>query len=422
MYAIVILIGGKGTRVSKLLKNKSKPEIEINKKRIIDYQLKQVSNLNKKIIFLSNEKFESLKKYLEKKLKNKKYQIFEEKKPLGTAGCLKKLTKLNYNFFLIIDGDLIFNINLKKLISFHIKRNSICTLLVHPNNHPYDSDCLDVNNDQSIKKFFFKPHNKILINNLCMSGIKVVNNDSLQIIKKNKFQDFSKNFLKRHKNKKKIFAYNTREYVKDAGTPERILQVKKDLNNIKYKKGNIDKKIPAIFLDKDGVINYLDKTKHYQNPKKILPDVVKALKIINESGYLCILVTNQPAVAKGVITEKKLQTDLKILTAFLGKKKVYIDRIYYCPHHPEKGFKNENKFYKKKCLCRKPNNGMFLKAIKELNIDIKNSYMIGDQFTDYLASKKTKVKFIGVNNIYFKENRKFLYRNNLLSAVKYIFN
>ena len=89
MYAIVILIGGKGTRVSKLLKNKSKPEIEINKKRIIDYQLKQVSNLNKKIIFLSNEKFESLKKYLEKKLKNKKYQIFEEKKPLGTAGCLK---------------------------------------------------------------------------------------------------------------------------------------------------------------------------------------------------------------------------------------------------------------------------------------------------------------------------------------------
>ena len=394
MFAIVILIGGKGTRVSKLLKNNSKPEIEINKKKIIDYQIKQLKNLKKKIIFQSNTKFSSLNKHLEKKLKNRNYQIFEEKKPLGTAGCLKKLENLNYSFFLIIDGDLIFNINFKKLINFHIKKNSICTLLVHPNNHPYDSDCVDVNHDKSIKKFFFKPHKKKFINNLCMSGIKIINKDSLKIIKKNKFQDFSKNFLKKYKNKKRFFAYNTREYVKDAGTPERIIQVRKDLNNIKYRKGIIDKKIPAIFLDKDGVINYLNKSKDYQNPKKILPNVVKALKIINDSGYLCVLVTNQPAVAKGVITEKKLQSDLKNLTAFLGRKEVYIDRIYYCPHHPEKGFKKENKFYKKKCSCRKPNNGMFLKAIKDLNIDIKNSYMIGDRLTDYMAAKKTNIKFI----------------------------
>ena len=127
-------------------------------------------------------------------------------------------------------------------------------------------------------------------------------------------------------------------------------------------------------------------------------------------------------MAKGVITEKKLQSDLKNLTAFLGRKEVYIDRIYYCPHHPEKGFKNENKFYKKKCSCRKPNNGMFLKAIKDLNIDIKNSYMIGDRLTDYMAAKKTNIKFIGIKknkDDFFPKNVK--HKKNLLSAIKHIF-
>ena len=109
------------------------------------------------------------------------------------------------------------------------------------------------------------------------------------------------------------------------------------------------------------------------------------------------------------------------LSIILGNKGVYLDRIYYCPHHPEKGFKSEVTNLKIKCNCRKPNNGLFLKAIKELNIDRKNSFMIGDQFSDYLAAKKTKLKFVGVN-LDFSNNEKIISKNNLLNAVNFILN
>ena len=294
-------------------------------------------------------------------------------------------------------------------------------MVVHPNNHPNDSDCLELKNDSQVKKFYFKPHKKKNIPNLCLAGINIINKKVLNLITKDKFQDFSKNFLKKNLKKIIFFGYNTREYIKDVGTPKRIAQVKKDIYTIKYLKGNLDKKIPAIFLDKDGVINKLDKKKHYQKIN-ILSGVIRGIKIINKSGYLSILITNQPAIAKGVITESKFQEDIKKLSYYLSKNHCYLDRIYFCPHHPEKGFKGEVKKYKIKCNCRKPNNGLLIKAISDLNIDKKNSYMIGDQFTDYLASKKTNIKFIGVNNILLRKKKIGLYKNNFLKAVKYILN
>ncbi len=177
--------------------------------------------------------------------------------------------------------------------------------------------------------------------------------------------------------------------------------------------------MPAIFIDKDGVINKLNKKKHYQSVKDIIPGSVKALKLINNSNFLSVMITNQPAIAKGIISEKKFKNDLNFLTSKLGKENVFLDKIYYCPHHPEKGYKNEIRHLKINCKCRKPKNGLFLKAIKELNIDVKNSFMIGDQFSDFLASEKTNLGFIGVN-FELKNNKKIIHKKNFLNAVKFI--
>ena len=160
---------------------------------------------------------------------------------------------------------------------------------MHPNNHPFDSDCIEVDKESKSKKIFFKPHSNKIVPNLCFSGIQVINKKLLSFVKMNKFQDFSKDILKKNENKIKIFAYNTREYIKDAGTPERIIQIRKELKTFKYKKGNINKKIPAIFLDKDGVINKLNKNKNYQDINKFEVNALKAIKIINETGYLVII-------------------------------------------------------------------------------------------------------------------------------------
>tara|TARA_B100000767_G_scaffold273534_1_gene303958 strand:- start:36235 stop:37506 length:1272 start_codon:yes stop_codon:yes gene_type:complete len=423
MYAIVILVGGKGSRVSKLLKGKSKPEIEILPNiKIVDFQIKNLVKLNKKIIFLSNVSHSSFRKHIETKYKNYDIDIIEESKPLGTGGSLAQLKKYKYKFFLIIDGDLIFNINFKKLVKYHKLKKSNCTLVVHPNNHPHDSDCLKINTGSKIEKFFLKPHRNININNLCLSGIKMINKNCLNILEDNKYQDFSKIFLKKLIKKKTIYAYNTREYIKDVGTPNRIKEFKREYRTIKFKKANIDKKIPAIFIDKDGVINFLNKKKNYQDIKKIMTGVINSLKLINESGYLAIMITNQPAVAKGFISENKLKNDLCLLSSKLGQNNVFFDRIYYCPHHPEKGHKYENKKFKIICNCRKPKNGLFLKAIKELNIDVTKSYMIGDQISDYIAAKKTKIKFIGISNDVNVISKKITKKQNILDAVKYILN
>ena len=390
---IAILIGGKGSRVLKISRSTPKSFLKINKDSIIDHQLKQLSKLNKKIFLISNNRISKFNNQLKDKYKSINLKIFEESTPLGTGGCLKPLQNYKSNNYLIIMGDLIFNIDLKKFYSFHKKNRSDFTLLAHPNDHPFDSDLLEINEKNQLIKLYNKPHKKNDIGNLSSSGIFLINKKIFKYIENNKFQDLTKDILpKLLKKKIKVYAYNTREYVKDAGTPDRINLIKKQVKTIRFINGNINKKLPAIFLDRDGVINKEYLNKHYQNPMEINKGAISAVKKINNNGFLSVIITNQPAIAKGIITLDKLKKDHKKLEYEFGLKGAYFDRIYFCPYHPEKGFKGEIKKFKKKSSWRKPDNGMFLQAIKDLNIDIKKSYMIGNSSADYYAAKKTGIK------------------------------
>ena len=390
---IAILIGGKGSRVLKISRSTPKSFLKINKDSIIDHQLKQLSKLNKKIFLISNNRISKFNNQLKDKYKSINLKIFEESTPLGTGGCLKPLQNYKSNNYLIIMGDLIFNIDLKKFYSFHKKNRSDFTLLAHPNDHPFDSDLLEINEKNQLIKLHNKPHKKNDIGNLSSSGIFLINKKIFKYIENNKFQDLTKDILpKLLKKKIKVYAYNTREYVKDAGTPDRINLIKKQVKTIRFINGNINKKLPAIFLDRDGVINKEYLNKHYQNPMEINKGAISAVKKINNNGFLSVIITNQPAIAKGIITLDKLKKDHKKLEYEFGLKGAYFDRIYFCPYHPEKGFKGEIKKFKKKSSWRKPDNGMFLQAIKDLNIDIKKSYMIGNSSADYYAAKKTGIK------------------------------
>ena len=182
-----------------------------------------------------------MKKYITKNYINKiNFEFIEEKEALGTAGCLKVLNKKKYNNFLIIDGDLIFNIDFKKFLKFHKTKNSDCTLFVHPNNHPYDSDAVEINEKLKVKKIF--PKKKILKPNLCLSGIRIIKKKILNHIVLDKYQDFTDDFLKKiYKKKKNIYAYNSREYIKDVGTLNRINQAKRDIKTNKFKLGTLQK-------------------------------------------------------------------------------------------------------------------------------------------------------------------------------------
>ena len=125
--------------------------------------------------------------------------------------------------------------------------------------------------------------------------------------------------------------------------------------------------------------------------------VAEAIKKINASGYLAIVVTNQPVIARGEVTFKELEEIHNKMETELGLRGAYLDAIYYCPHHPHKGYDGEVPELKIECDCRKPKPGMLLKAAIDYNIDLSQSYMIGDGENDIKAGLAARCKSILVN-------------------------
>ena len=147
------------------------------------------------------------------------------------------------------------------------------------------------------------------------------------------------------------------------------------------------RKKPAVFLDRDGTINkYVGFLRNIEE-FELMDGVAEAIRKINESGYLAIVVTNQPVIARGEVTLEELQEIHNKMETLLGQEGAYVDGIYYCPHHPDKGFEGERPEYKMVCDCRKPKPGMLIDAAEKFNIDLSNSYMVGDGKNDVEAGR-----------------------------------
>lgn len=154
----------------------------------------------------------------------------------------------------------------------------------------------------------------------------------------------------------------------------------------------------AIFLDRDGVINENVKDMNTVEQFIMLPKVGKAIKKINDAGYLAIIVTNQPIIAKGFLSFETLDKIHEKMSHELKKDHAHIDDIFVCPHHPKKGFAKEIVELKIDCDCRKPKPGLFLQAIRKYNIDTSKSWMIGDSKSDVQAAKNVNIKSVFIPN------------------------
>jgi D-glycero-D-manno-heptose 1,7-bisphosphate phosphatase len=204
--------------------------------------------------------------------------------------------------------------------------------------------------------------------------------------------DLDRQLLKPLAGTGKMFCYDSPEYVKDMGTPERFRQVERDFAAGRVQAKNLSNRQKAIFLDRDGVINKYVGFLRDIDEFELLPGVAEAIKTINESGYLCIVVTNQPVIARGEVSVAALEAIHNKMETLLGMEGAYIDGLYYCPHHPHKGYDGEIAELKIDCDCRKPKPGMLLRAAKEFNIDLSSSWMVGDSESDILAGKNAGCK------------------------------
>lgn len=426
MIKAIILAGGQGTRLGSLVKKVPKPMIKIGKAPLLLHQINLLKKYGiKEIAILTCYLPEVIKNYFRDGKKfGVKITYFNEENPLGTAGGIKEIEeKLDKNF-LVLYGDVMVNMNLKRLMDFHKKKDAFSTLVLHPNNHPQDSDLVEINEDQRIIFFHPKPHpENEYFRNLVNAGLYVFSKKIVKYINKGEKADFGKDIFPKVVKKEKIFGYNTAEYLKDMGTPDRLAQVKKDCSSGKIERANRDKKRMAIFLDRDGVINKEVNLLHNIEELELFEDSALAIKKINNSEFLAVVVTNQPVVARNLCSIAELEMIHKKMETLLGNEGAKLDAIYYCPHHPDKGYPEENKKYKIKCNCRKPKIGMLKAAEKDFNIDFKKSYIIGDSERDILCGKNAGLKTIWVRNKKNYEERKVdsdYFFDNLLKAVEFI--
>lgn len=397
---IVIMAGGKGTRIAKVANDIPKPMIRLCEKPILQHQIECLKKQGfVDIILVIGHLGKIIKDYFDDGKKfgvNIKY--YEEVMPLGTAGALAYLKEDLKEDFVLINGDIIFDIDLNRCINYHKTKCAKATLITHPNDHPYDSAIIVTDDNMKVIDWLHKEEKREFYKNRVNSGIHILSSEIIENIPLGKKTDLDRDVLKPLINCENIYAYDTPEYIKDMGTPERLIAVSKDYISGKIKSKNLLNKQKAIFLDRDGTINKYIKFLTNINDFELIDGVTEAIKKINSSEYLAIVVTNQPVIARGECSLKQLNNIHNKMETLLGKEGAYLDDIFYCPHHPDKGFKGEIIEYKIECECRKPKPGMLLKATEKYNIDLKSSFMIGDSQRDIEAGKATGCKCFFINS------------------------
>lgn len=408
------MAGGKGTRIASVASGVPKPMINICDKPILQYQIDNLKVYGiTDITIVIGHLGHVIQEYFGDGTKfGVNIEYFVENHPLGTAGALFKMPKLTEDFLLLC-GDIIIDVDFNRFISFHKKHKAWVSLVVHPNGHPYDSSLLLTEIEKSTKpggmpkdtyrviRWMTKEDDRLYYRNRVNAGIEIISPKLLKETMKHFLSchseipekiDLDREVLKTHISSGHIYAYYTPEYIKDMGTPDRYNEVRNDIETGKVRARNLKNKQKAIFLDRDGTINKLVGFMTKPEQFELIDGVAEAIKKINKSGYLAIVITNQPVIARGDCTFEELQTIHDKMETELGQAGAFVDGIYVCPHHTDKGFEGERSDYKFDCDCRKPKAGLFFQAAHDFNIDLSESYMIGDSQNDVEAGENAGVK------------------------------
>jgi len=380
---LVILAGGEGTRIKKFLNGMPKPMIKFNNKHFLNYVINNFSKYNfNKIIILTRYKNNIIhKKYHNKIINFINIECIREKSKMGTGGALN-LIKKKVNDFVLLNGDTLFDINLNDFMNSLNKKN-LGTIALRKNNNQKSKKL----NNLIIKKNHVNYSSK---GNLMNGGIYFFKKKFLNFITKKKCS-LENDVLPKLINDNKINGKIYNNFFIDIGS-ENFLKIggKMLLNNFKKK---------AVFLDRDGVINYDYGYVHSIKKFKFRKGVIKGLQLLTKKKILIFIVTNQAGIGKRKFLMKDFIKLHKFLKIKLLTNNIFINDIRFSPFHKNATllkFKRDSKF-------RKPGNLMIESLLKNWDINKKNSFMIGDKKSDYLAAKKSRINFYFAKNNFFKQ-------------------
>lgn len=406
MKQAIILAGGKGTRLRERLGDLPKPLIDIVGVPLLERQILLLKKYHfQEVLILVNYASEKIIDFCASKENwGLKITCIDDGKPMGTAGATLNIFDFLEDEFLVMYGDTMLEVDLDKFHEYHSSNHeAVATLFLHPNDHPQDSDIVEIDDTGKILHFHSYPHELgKYLPNLVNAALYWIKKDGIAKWRNNKVQiDFAKDLFPLMLSENYFLrGYNSFEYIKDTGTPSRLDKVCEDLKSGKINQFCLHNKQRAVFIDRDGTLNKEVDHLNHPNQFELIPEAALAIKNLNKSEYLNCIITNQPVIARGDCTVSGLKLIHNKMETLLGENGAYINRIYYCPHHPDLGFEGEIKHFKISCTCRKPLIGMIQTAVNDLNIDLNESWFIGDSSTDILTAKRAGVKSILVETGY----------------------
>ena len=390
---LVILAGGKGTRIKKYLHNNPKPMVKFNEIFFLQYLINIYSKypINKIFILTGYKSDIIFKNFHNKNFNFTNVVCIKEKKLMGTGGALLSLKKEKIKDFILVNGDTVFDIDLADFLK-SFKKNKLGCVALAPNKkniNNYKLNNLAIENSVLCYKKYSK---------LMNGGVYFFKKRILNLIPKKPCsleEDVLPNIIKKRLLTGKIY----KNFFLDIGTPEYFNISAKKLTNHFFK--------PAAFLDRDGVINhdsgYVFKKKDF----KFRKGVIKGLKYLIQKKYYIFIITNQAGIAKGIYNEKDFKKLHLYLKNNLSNKNIYFNDVQYCPYHP----KGKIKIYRKKSSLRKPGNQMITNILKKWLVNKSKSFMIGDKDSDKDCAKKSNLLFTYSEGDFYKQIRNILKKN-----------
>lgn len=400
MRQAVILAGGKGTRLRSELGDLPKPLVEVGGVPLLARQVALLERSGySEVLLLVNHGADQIVRWCAAHTSSALHlQCIDDGESLGTASATLAVYDRLDDDFLVTYGDTLFEVDLLRFESFHRRQPDVAaTLFLHPNDHPHDSDLVEVEAENQVIAFHAYPHGEErYLPNLVNAALYCVRKAALESWRETRGRlDFGKDLFPAMLSRGlHLQGYISPEYIKDVGTPTRLARVRADVASGRVARACLSQPQKAVFLDRDGTLNrsvgYVSRPEQFE----LLAGVGGAVRRLNRAEYKAVVVTNQPVVARGDCTAEALRDIHNKMETLLARDEAYLDRICVCPHHPDAGFEGEVPELKLDCACRKPGTGMIEQAAADLNVDLGQSWMVGDSTVDLLTARRAGLRSI----------------------------
>ncbi len=400
MRQAVILAGGKGTRLRSVLGDLPKPLADVGGIPLLGHQLRLLLDHGfTEAVLLVSHGADHIRDWLSGPQRPPiGVRLVDDGTPRGTAGAVLAALPGLAPDFAVLYGDTMLNVDLSRFWRWHeADPSAAASLFLHPNDHPQDSDLVEQDSQGTILRFHPYPHPPgAWLPNLVNAALYIIRRDSLAAWRDAAPPlDFGKDlFPTMLESGARLRGYASPEYIKDAGTPSRLDRVRIGYASGAVARAALSEPQRAVLVDRDGTLNRDVGHLRRAEDLEVFSFAGPALRRLNEAEWRSVVITNQPVLARGEADENELRRIHARLDSELARDHAYLDRLYYCPHHPDRGFPGEVAALKIACDCRKPEPGLILRAAADLNLDLRESWFIGDSTADLGAAEAAGVSSI----------------------------